>query len=102
MEQTVKRQSIFSILFGINEGSKLEDYIEITDKELLETQKSVDNKGKESEEPIVSENNSSKNGGSSKGIEKAEVKGINPETLNKMRKSYNKTKQEIEDDEIIK
>ena len=107
MGKQVKQKStlreFLDTLFG-NEIFYNEDYIEVKDKELLAAQASVDNKGMETEEPIVSENNSSKNSGSTKKIEKVEVKerGINQEILNKMRENYEKAAQEIEDDEIIK
>ncbi len=94
MAQIVKniKDNIKKIINKLSGTSIEDDEIEeTTDPNLLNAQKNVDNMGKSTEEPMVSESSkSSKNGGFSNGLKK--------DTLDKMRKQLQK---EVKVEEII-
>ena len=98
METTEKKINIKYISKSLMEifksGIDLDnEEVNITSPELKNAMFNVEKNGQKTTEPIVTENKSSKNGGFSN-AKKVETKGINLETLNKMRENYQKTTME--------
>ena len=89
--ETVKKQTLFSVLFGNNVVMN-SDILDIKNEELKEAIRRADEMGEESQKPINIENKSSKKGGKSGGLGNKiktptiDVQEMSSEKLEEMRK----------------
>ena len=90
--EAVKKQTLFSVLFGNNVMTYSENIEEIRDEELKKAISNADKMGEEVIKPINSENNSSKKSGKNGGLSKKiktptiDVHEMSSEKLEEMRK----------------
>ena len=95
MEQVVRKQSIFSILFGNNDNIENED-VKITDENLIKAMENADKMGEKTIESVVTENKASKNDG---GFSNIKTEKEMKKTLEKMRKNLENQKAKLENQE---